>query len=169
MTREIPLTRGQVALVDDADYEWLSQWKWSAQYNPYTKSFYAVRRIHNGKAKPEYPLMHRLILNAAKGVQVDHKNRMTTDNRRDNLRLCTIGQNRANAIGQPGRRKSLYKGIWWCKKNHKWRARIQCREVRIHLGYFLTETAAAQAYNAAALTYFGEFACLNQIDGASCG
>ena len=75
-TRTIPLTRGLVALVDAADYEWLSQWKWSADGDGY-----AVREERGERIK-----MHRLLLPGA--PTVDHANRVRHDNRRCNLRAC---------------------------------------------------------------------------------
>lgn len=86
--KEIQLTQGQVAMVDDKDFEWLSQWKWFAAWCPDTRSFYARR----------YPgiIMHRVIMNTQKGIDVDHINHNTLDNRRENLRNVTRQQNTMN-------------------------------------------------------------------------
>ncbi len=90
---EIELTKGKIALVDDADAVWLEQTLWT-----FTEQGYAVRMFHQ---KREY--MHRVILNAKSGETVDHINRDKLDNRRVNLRLVTVSQNSVNSKDRPRR------------------------------------------------------------------
>lgn len=91
--KKIPLTQGHFAIVDDADYEWLNQWKWRAKKAAYLS--YAARSVRvNGKTETVY--MHRLIMDCPKGKEVDHANRVTFDNRRDNLRICERSENQKN-------------------------------------------------------------------------
>ncbi len=163
MTKQIPLTQGQTALVDDEDFEWLSQWKWCAQYVPSTANYYAIRNglDENGACKRLY--MHRLILAAQSSQEVDHINHRTTDNRHANLRLCSRSQNQGNQEKQRCDKSSCFKGVSWCKHNQKWRATIKCHGCYFHLGWFTDELIAALAYNCAALEYFGEYAFLNGI------
>ena len=91
MTKEILLTQGQVAIVDDEDYKRISQWKWSYRRNPRSHYGYAYRGM-NG----HHISMHRLIMNAPDDLEVDHIDRNGLNNCRFNLRLATRSQQRAN-------------------------------------------------------------------------
>lgn len=91
--KTIELTQGQVTLVDDEDYEWLNQWKWYANKAPY--GFYAMRHSLKIEGRPRDDIsMHRIIIMAQKGEQVDHKDGNRLNNCRSNLRLATVSQNR---------------------------------------------------------------------------
>jgi len=160
--KKIPLTQGQVALVEDTDYKELSKYKWYAKYNKCTNSFYAVRKIKTINGRLAFP-MHRQILGLEYGDyrHVDHINHNTLDNRRDNIRICTRSQNGGNRRRNKNT-VSKYKGIHQEKSTH-WSAQIGYCGNKIHLGTFLTEKEAAVAYNKAAKKYFGEFACLNLV------
>jgi|688.fasta_scaffold773783_2 hypothetical protein len=79
------------------------------------------------------------------------------------LRIATSSQNGANAKKCKKKTTSKYKGVHWRADVCKWRARITVNRKRYDLGSFETESAAATAYNEAALKYFGEFARLNNI------
>lgn len=155
MSKEIPLTKGKVAIVDDEDYPELSKYKWR-----YDKG-YAVRTAWiNGKSKIIY--MHRQILGLKGHILCDHANRNTLDNRRANLRAATKSQNASNSK-VPADSKSGYKGVTWYKRTCKWRASITLHRKHMHLGYFDNIDNAVQAYNSKALELFGEFANINQI------
>jgi hypothetical protein len=155
---EIALTQGKVALVDDADFEWLSAFKWCAsQERP--GAFYAV-----GSVSGRVQRMHRVILSAPMGMDVDHVNGDGLDNRRSNIRLSTRSQNLANGNMARGKTTSRYRGVSACTDCAGFfRAQIWVNKKRRYLGYFRSEEAAALAYNAAALAHFGEFARLNQV------
>jgi len=95
VSRKILLTRGKAALVDAADYEWLSQWNWYAQRN--RTNWYAARgRQHSDGRGPGIILMHRAILDAPANLQADHISGDGLDNRRTNLRLATYTLNASN-------------------------------------------------------------------------
>lgn len=161
MTKEILLSRGYVALVDDADFEELNRYKWRANGEPYV---YASRNIRVG-GRAHAILMHRVILGIAEAgrhVYGDHVNRDTLDNRRANLRITNNKGNQGNRKMQGG--TSRYRGVSWFARDRKWRAAIRVNRVQMNLGYFHEEKVAAQAYNVAALRHFGEFATLNIID-----
>lgn len=159
--KEIPLTQGQVTLVDDEDYEWLNQWKWCAQWHATGRRWYAVRGTWiNGKH--HLILMHRAIVAAQRGQQVDHANHQTLDNQRGNLRPCNNSQNQGNRRHNT-KATAPYKGICWYKSRSKWVAGISADNKRVHLGYFATAVEAARAYDTAAKTYFGEFALINGV------
>ncbi len=155
MSREIPLTQGYVAIVDDADYEGLMQWKWHA--HKATRSLVA-ERTEDGKKI----MMHRQITKAPPGMPVDHANHDTLDNQRHNLRVCSHRENQRNRCKQ-GNCSSRFKGVYWNKQRQKWHARIKTEERRINAGFFDDECEAARAYNAEAVNHFKEFAVLNDV------
>lgn len=161
--KELRLTQGKVALVDDADFEILvSNGKWQAiEKKP--GQFYASKSIFVTKHRKHHIAMHRFLLGVTdKSIQVDHINGDGLDNRRENLRLCTQTQNNANnRIGI--RNKSGFKGVSWFKPVSKWRATIVFNKKQTSLGYFTDPKEAAKAYNAAAEVAFGEFARINNL------
>jgi len=154
MTKQIQLTQGQVALVDDADYEWLNQWKWCASRAG--NKFYATRNDYNGQNN--IVRMHNVIMGSSDGMDVDHKNGNGLDNRRKNLRICTRGDNVRNRK-KPRVNDYPYIGIQPSGK--KWRSYIGHAGQVIYLGTYLTPEEAARAYDEAAKSYFGEYANLN--------
>ena len=159
--KQIPLTQGKVALVDDADYEWLNQWKWCAMKGHNT--WYAARYSSPVNRKQRTIFMHREILGLKFGDprQTDHRNHNGLANWRDNLRICNGTQNQYNRNPQKNH-SSEYKGVSWHKRRHKWRARIFFDNHNIHLGYYASEVEAAKAYDKAAIEFFGEFALINK-------
>ncbi len=155
--RTIPLTQGQVAMVDAEDYDRINQWKWSAHWDPKGGYYYAVRGYWlNGKIIRV--IMAREIMHCPKGMEVDHINHDTLDNRRStNLRIATHAENCRNR-GLHGRNTSGYKGVHWNKEQRRWRARIMFDGKRKLLGDFKTLEEARAAYAAAAMQYHGKFA-----------
>jgi hypothetical protein len=157
--KEIPLTRGLVALVDDEDFELVSQYKWYAQKNTGSRTFYAkscTLRKRTGQSLS----MHRLILAAPDGLLVDHINGNGLDNRGSNLRLATNAQNAQNCAGRFGS-VSKFKGVAFHRRHKCWIAKIAHQARAYHLGYFNSEVEAARAYDQKARELFGEFARLN--------
>jgi hypothetical protein len=160
MTKKIPLTKWSVAIVDDDDFERLSKYKWMAQYNIHTNSYYASRKITINHKK-ETVMMAREIMNCCdKNKLIDHKNRNTLDNRKENLRECTYSENNINC-GIKKNNTSGFKGV--NKHANKWRAYIKYNNKQIHLGTFENIIEAALAYNKKAIELFGEFAVLNVV------
>jgi hypothetical protein len=160
--RKIPLTQGKFAIVDQPDYELLSQYNWILEKDEIR--FYAKRRrlaSDLGRTGSRIK-MHRQIMDFPAGLLVDHINHNGLDNRRANLRLVTAAQNVWNTKKQRRLCASRYKGVTLHKG--QWRAVIYRRKKQIHLGYFSDEQAAARAYDAKAKELFGEYACLNFPD-----
>jgi hypothetical protein len=151
--KNIQLTQGKVAIVDDADFEWLSQWPW------FFSTGYAIRREGKLFGRKNI-MMHRLIMNTPEGMDTDHINGDKLDNRRENLRVCTRSQNMQNTTRRSDN-TSGYKGVDWDKENGKWRAEIKVDSRRINLGRYDSAEEAALAYDRAAREYHGEFANTN--------
>jgi len=151
---EVPLTHGQVAIIDREDWERVRGYNWCAVYKD-TRSYYAVthQQIHGKRRKIQ---MHRLILDAPKEMQVDHINHNTLDNRKSNLRLCTPYQNQYNSRKQRNN-TSGFKGIYKNKNGLRWIAKIQFCGKGQYLGTFDTREEAHAAYCEAALRLHGEF------------
>jgi len=158
--REILLSQGKIALIDDEDYARLNQHRWFAHRNRYG-DFYAVRTA-KGERKGKIIRMHREVLRAPTGQVVDHINHNGLDNRKDNLRLCSHAQNLANQKPQNGC-SSEFKAVSWDRQRKKWHAYIHVNSKRKHIGRFENEMMAAIAYDRAAIAYFGEFACTNLV------
>ncbi len=153
--KKILLTHGQFTLVDDEDYEWLNQWKWCAQFNPKTNSYYAVRSEKN-KVK----IMSRVIMGEPKDLLVDHRDRNTLNNQRNNLRIATRSQNGRNS--KKHRNNTLgFIGIFRKKGSKKWKAHISVNGKMIYLGMFCSKLEAAKRYDDEAKKIGGEFANLN--------
>ena len=160
--REIQLSKGQLTLVDDEDYEWLSQYKW---YLRGRSNSYAVRDIYIGNGKDFHQSMHREIMQVTDPkIEVDHRNRNGLDNQRSNLRVATRIQNAQN-VGPRKGNSSGYKGVGWDKSQRKWKAGIRSNGKSKYLGSYNDPVLAAKAYDRAARELFDpEFAYLNFPD-----
>lgn len=159
--KEIELTRGLVAIVDDIDFGRLSLSKWFAL--SCGRWMYAGRKAPREGGKQKTLLMHREIMDVPAGMDVDHINHRTLDNRRDNLRLCTRSQNSQNRL-LGSRNTSGLKGVSWDRQKRKWGASGRLAGKTYHLGHFDDPVEAARAYDAFARENFGEFALLNFPD-----
>ena len=156
--QQIPLSKGHFAVVDDADYLLVAQFKWCYDNG------YAVRKVTISPGKYKKLLLHRFLLNAEHGQMVDHADGNRLNNTRSNLRICNGTQNNANRRRLPvrtGRSASRYRGVSKSLNSSYWGARIRINERLTYIGSFSTEEAAAKAYDAKAIELFGEFAVLN--------
>lgn len=155
--KELQLTGGYVALVDDEDYERASGYKWRPQIlrrkDGSVKKVYARRRI-----KDKAQLLHRFIIGLDDlQTDIDHEDHNGLNCQRQNLRVATRSQNSRNARKTPLPRSSRFKGVCWYKRYEIWRAQVGAK----HLGYFNSELDAALAYDEAVVKQFGEFAQTN--------
>jgi hypothetical protein len=157
--KRIELTKGYFAMVDNSDYDWLSQYNWWAQVREYKNGnlkIYAAANI-NGKIVS----MHRLIMDCPPDMEIDHSpDHYGLNNQRSNLRICTREQNRQN---QTPFGKSKYLGVSMLNKKHQ--SYFQVFLKRKYLGTFKNEIEAAIAYDREAVKVYGEFANLNFKNG----
>jgi hypothetical protein len=161
--KEVPLTKGKAALVDDEDYLEVSKYKWLLTRG--NSKFYAGRDVIIAGRKTRL-LLHRELLGAPRGLVVDHKDGDGLNNCRSNIRLATKSQNQQNQRAQARVGKhSRFKGVSYQadSSDRPWKAYIFVGDVKVSLGHFQREERAAQAYNSAAVRYFGEFALLNDV------
>ena len=156
----VPLTRGLYAKIDADDYAIIAPYRWFAEnVNPRNESPLTYARTNRSGGKKMY--LHRLLMGAQKGVQIDHvRIEDTLDCRRSNLRVASHGQNMQNRSSIVGS-SSRFKGVHWLKSAGKWRATITAQGRRRNLGRFTDEIEAAKAYDAAARELHGDFARLN--------
>jgi hypothetical protein len=161
MSKQINLTRGKSAIVDDDDYDRVNQFKWKLKVqkgrNGKIVKLYAERTVRIGvgkNAKKELIYLHRFILNAPAGIDCDHRNGNGLDCQKNNLRLCTTSQNSANAPNMKGK----YKGV--IQRGKRFEAYIGAGGYK-SLGVYDTPEQAAAAYDKALSDAFGDFALTN--------
>ena len=155
--KEIELTQGKFAQIDDSDFKYLNQFKWYALKN---RNTYYAQRTQTINGKECAIKMHRIIMKTPSKLEVDHKDHNGLNCQRHNMRNCTFTQNRKNRKSWG---KSKYLGVSF-DSNHIPFARIRINGKLIRLGSFLLEQDAAIAYNKAALNYHGEYANLNIVN-----
>lgn len=154
--QRIQLTKGAFAVIDDDAFVFISQRRWHL-----SPRGYAHCNIWNKDLKRyDSCLMHRLLMGATKGQCVDHRNHNKLDNRRSNLRTCTVSQNLQNRRLRITN-TSGFKGVYPSGK--KWQARITAKGQRYYLGLCTSPEDAAVMYNVAAQLFHGEFATLNRV------
>jgi hypothetical protein len=158
--RLIPLTQYKVTKVDASDFEFLSQWEWQATYTPSTKGWTAVRYAKTSTGKVGPIPMHRVIMSAPPGLDVDHRDHDSLNNVRSNLRVCTRSQNLANTRKRQNC-TSQFKGVSFDPRRKLWALQISSGGKRVVMKRFDNELVAARAYDEAATRIFGEFANLN--------
>ncbi len=150
--KEIQLTQGQVALVDDEDFEYLTSRKWWA-HKERNERWYAESKEKGVKIH-----MHRVITNAPSGFEVDHINHNGLDNRKENLRVCTKSENIQNSR----LRKDNTSGLRGVSRNGSgWKALLRKDNTTVFDKTYKTKNEASEAYNEAAKKYFGKHAFLN--------
>lgn len=157
--------KGKYAIVDDEDYDFLSQFSWSLSRKGYAQTYIPVR------LQSKFPCsgvqMQRMLLwnSLSKGQIVDHINRNKLDNRRENLRICDVSESNMNRgkirFSHKQEKVSSYKGVWWDR--NKWRCAITFNNHKIYLGRFDSEHDAAIAYNVAAKLLHKDYACCNEV------
>lgn len=135
-------TNGKKVLLDTADAEILSQWRWYMM-----SSGYVARSQYFG-GRSYTTILHRFLMKATDStLVVDHINRNKLDNRKCNLRIVTRAQNSWNnprlSTNKSGHTGVFYKNEKW--RENKWAAFIIRNKESYHLGYFATKEKAIKA------------------------
>ena len=164
--KEIQLTQGKVAIVDDDDFKRLNKYKWyTVTVDKDANKYYAARSTWINKKVGCQKMSHVVLNIVDTSTIVDHKDGNGLNNQKSNLRVVTNVQNAQNASLRKDN-KSGYKGVTLDKRygrSDRWKSNIGVNKKLIYLGTFYTKEEAAQAYNIAAVKYFGEFARLNKF------
>ncbi len=158
--KRIKLTKGKFAIVDNADFDWLNQWNW---YLTKTKSTCYAYRSFKVNGKWATITMHRFILGLKKGdsLEVDHRNGVGLDNRRENLRICTHSENMQNLHRMKKGRSCKHQGVFKIESSGRWMASIMKNYKSLHIGTYGTTDAAAHAYDKKAIELYGPDAKIN--------
>lgn len=151
--KEIHLSCGRVATVDDEDFERLAVYSWHLGAGGY----YPARWDGRVNGKRKVVLMHHDILKAPSGFQTDHINGNGFDNRKANLRVCSVSQNMQNRR-MHANNKTGFKGVDFIERDQTFRARITANGRKMCLGHYSTAELAAEAYAKASKEYHGQFA-----------
>lgn len=154
--KTIKLTQGKVALVDDADYEAVSQYRWHAQ--KMGRCFYAARSVKKPDGRPAYQFLHHFLMPGV--ARIDHRDGNGCNDQRKNIRPATKRQNsqgaRQKKIGATARFRGVVR-----HRCGKWQSQITVDGKQIYLGLSTSEIEAAKVYDKAAREFFKEFACPN--------
>ena len=133
--------------IDHEDYSKICQYTWCENSKGYIYASINGKRV----------FLHRFIMNVQNAsVLIDHKNHITIDNRKSNLRIVTNSQNQMNR-GKTQANTSGVKGVFWHKNKHKWQANIQINNKLLYLGIFNDKNDAIQARKEAERKYFGVY------------
>lgn len=159
-THSVPLADGRFAIVDSDDAAYVGQWNWCVTAGGGGDWPYATRSVQVGHGRSHRRRitvrLHRDLMGAADGTEVDHINGNTLDNRRSNLRMATSSQNKWNTRLRRDNRTG-YRGVRKRSDCERWAAEIAYKGRRTYLGSFPTPEAANAAYSAAADRLYGEF------------
>lgn len=153
----VPLTKGYEAVVDASDVDLLKNYNWQALVGP-SGIVYAKRSIRMPGKGVVTVFMHREIVSAKAGEEVDHRDHDGLNNRKGNLRRCTTSENQRNTTKNK-RNTSGYKGVTWDKSKNKWKASMQLNGKGKHIGHFKTPEEASTAYREVCMKLHGEFYC----------
>lgn len=141
----IKLTKGQISIIDLEDVNLVGQYNWFAHSRPtkYKTEFCASRNVPTDAGKQKTMRLHRFIMNCPCGMEVDHLNGNSLDNRKNNLKIVNHHENCQNRHNE---RSSKYPGVYWDITSQKWVARIRNKDKSYSLGRFDSELDAAQSY-----------------------
>jgi hypothetical protein len=146
-----PRLQGKFFLIDREDLESFRRFfdnrKFSLDGHGYIQFSFHQRQI----------LLHRWILNAPNGTEVDHIDHDPLNNCRSNLRLCLKAQNQWNREGATKRSKSGIRGVSWDTDSRKWVVQLQKHKRKVCIGYYHDKSEAEKAAKEARREYFGQW------------
>lgn len=149
----IDLGCGMKSIIDDADFNLVSKYKWCPRWSARAKQHYASAPVNGARVD-----MHRFLMDSPKGMCIDHINHDGLDNRRENLRICTNAENSRNRRGANRNSKSGIRGVYFHKQAKTWFAEVRVNGKKVYLGSFKTPDEAAKVMPAALKKHFGSFA-----------
>jgi hypothetical protein len=153
----VPLTKGYEAVIDVADVPLVEGVNWQARVMPKTV-YAAYAKWMDGKKKSVY--LHRVLMQASSGMEVDHKDGNGLNNRRrgkaGNLRFATKSQNQCNARMRSDN-TSGFRGVYFDKRRGHWRMHVRIKGKSVVRGGFMNPESAAAAYAKASAELHGEF------------
>ncbi len=165
--KQLPLSRGYYATVNDADFDMLLKYKWHCKFDQKSPQLKYAYHVNNRNGNRYTISMHRLLLGLVKfdGKIVDHIDGDGLNNQRANLRICTHRENVRSQRPQRRKKTSAHKGVWWSTTRKRWIAQIRVDNKQIKLGQYKTEAEGIVAYDVAAKLCFGNFAWTNTRRG----
>ena len=162
-TMLVLLSKGLMAIVDEADAAAVGRHNWLAHLDHHSKTAYARTNISRPDGSRTAVTLHQFLWSLwglPKASRLDHENRNGLDCRRTNLRPATPSQNGSNRA-KPKNNRSGFKGVSWHSQRRKWCATIGAARKHYHLGLFEDPAEAARAYAEAAARLYGQFACVD--------
>lgn len=161
--KHIPLSRGLSAIVDDDDWYRLAGYPWRALKDSRTGEYRAIRSLPRKDGKRPTSYMAREVLKSIPdGMEVDHINHNTLDNRKANLRIVSHAQNMQNRVKSRSM-TSKFKGVYFHKVSGKWMARLSVNGQTRYLGIHEAEQDAAAAYDAESRRAHGQYGAVNSV------
>lgn len=159
----IPLSGGKTSICDKSDFKIISKHIWYAAKSANSDDlFYAYSNVKLKSGEKRTIKMHRIILDLKESEIADHKNHDGLDNRRENLRMCSLSQNAYNKRIQRNN-SSGYVGVHWMEKIKKYEAYFWINKKKHKVGYFKDLEEAVFERNKAVKTHHGEFANIQEI------
>jgi hypothetical protein len=156
-------------IVDVDDYDELVKYTWSIIKPSKTSDNTYAQTIIRKDNRYHHIYMHRLVMQLngfdISNRTIDHADGNQLNNSKSNLRFCSVSENNRNKHKSKTRNSSMYKGVYFHKATGKFQSRIKFDRKDVYLGEFYSEVEAAIMYNKKALELYGEFACLNVIEG----
>ena len=160
-TRWLKLTQRKWALIDECDYENANQYTWHVIKSTKNSTLYAQRNYSDENGIYRTQTLHVFLMGKTdNGFEIDHIDHNGLNDRRNNLRVCTIVQNKANMKPKLGG-TSDFKGVCWSERDHVFVAKRHVSGRCTNLGSFNNEIDAAKAYDKSAVSEWGDHACIN--------